>query len=109
VRGVSNYVSLTGPNLCRVDQHDRRHDMAQTIDVLEAARRLGITLDALPSQPTTVVRCWGSRSHRQRLPGFQRILLPPYLCFAVGELGLAAPARRKRLMGAGADRACYLA
>jgi hypothetical protein len=101
VRGVSNYVSLTGPNLCRVDQHDRRHDMAQTIDVLEAARRLGITLDALPSQPTTVVRCWGSRSHCHRFPGFQRIPPPPYHCFAIDGLGLVVPTSRKHLIGTG--------
>ena len=29
------------------DRHDARHDMAETIDVLEAARRLGVTPDAV--------------------------------------------------------------
>ena len=29
------------------DRHDSRHDMAETIDVLEAARRLGLTPDAV--------------------------------------------------------------
>jgi hypothetical protein len=41
-----NCASLNGPAPCRVDRHDVRHDMTQTIDVLEAARRLAITPDA---------------------------------------------------------------
>jgi hypothetical protein len=33
--------------LHRVERHDVRHDMAETIDVLEAARRLGVAPDAV--------------------------------------------------------------